>query len=172
MTSLPSEATHLSSPSSGFARLAHASIISKKLCFGIFCTFPSVFTFLSHKSLLLSLSNLDFSQRLSLISQLSLSLLRYPTTGCRLSLPICKVICYLQGPPSFIGHCAFRFLGLLYTSLEANYVQDFIFAAEPYEWYIDLLRFGAVKHCGFGLGFERMVLFATGYGCMIGCWLM
>ncbi|RXH87612.1 hypothetical protein DVH24_034512 [Malus domestica] len=61
------------------------------------------------------------------------------------------------------GHCAFRFLGLLYTSLEANYVQeDFIFAAEPYEWYIDLLRFGAVKHCGFGLGFERMVLFATG----------
>ncbi|TQD90700.1 hypothetical protein C1H46_023753 [Malus baccata] len=40
--------------------------------------------------------------------------------------------------------------------------KDFIFAAEPYEWYIDLLRFGAVKHCGFGLGFERMVLFATG----------
>ncbi|XP_010270429.1 PREDICTED: asparagine--tRNA ligase, cytoplasmic 1-like [Nelumbo nucifera] len=33
---------------------------------------------------------------------------------------------------------------------------------EPYEWYLDLRRYGTVKHCGFGLGFERMVLFATG----------
>ncbi|GLT79039.1 hypothetical protein SLA2020_505490 [Shorea laevis] len=33
---------------------------------------------------------------------------------------------------------------------------------EPYEWYLDLRRFGTVKHCGFGLGFERMILFATG----------
>ncbi|KAI3904304.1 hypothetical protein MKW92_039270 [Papaver armeniacum] len=33
---------------------------------------------------------------------------------------------------------------------------------EPYEWYLDLRRYGTVKHSGFGLGFERMVLFATG----------
>ncbi len=33
---------------------------------------------------------------------------------------------------------------------------------EPYEWYLDLRRHGTVKHAGFGLGFERMVLFATG----------
>ncbi|KAJ4950308.1 hypothetical protein NE237_027140 [Protea cynaroides] len=33
---------------------------------------------------------------------------------------------------------------------------------EPYDWYLDLRRYGTVKHCGFGLGFERMVLFATG----------
>ncbi|KAE8666848.1 Asparagine--tRNA ligase [Hibiscus syriacus] len=33
---------------------------------------------------------------------------------------------------------------------------------EPYEWYLDLRRFGTVKHCEFGLGFERMILFATG----------
>ncbi|XP_042494573.1 asparagine--tRNA ligase, cytoplasmic 1-like [Macadamia integrifolia] len=33
---------------------------------------------------------------------------------------------------------------------------------EPYDWYLDLRRYGSVKHCGFGLGFERMVLFATG----------
>ncbi|KAJ4708582.1 Cytoplasmic asparagine-tRNA ligase [Melia azedarach] len=33
---------------------------------------------------------------------------------------------------------------------------------EPYEWYLDLRRFGTVKHSGFGLGFERMLLFATG----------
>ncbi|XP_030529905.1 asparagine--tRNA ligase, cytoplasmic 1-like [Rhodamnia argentea] len=33
---------------------------------------------------------------------------------------------------------------------------------DPYEWYLDLRRYGTVKHCGFGLGFERMLLFATG----------
>eukprot|EP00271_Cylindrocystis_brebissonii_P006028 TRINITY_DN18561_c0_g2_i3.p1 TRINITY_DN18561_c0_g2~~TRINITY_DN18561_c0_g2_i3.p1 ORF type:complete len:618 (+),score=111.97 TRINITY_DN18561_c0_g2_i3:170-2023(+) len=33
---------------------------------------------------------------------------------------------------------------------------------ETYEWYLDLRRFGTVQHAGFGLGFERMLLFATG----------
>lgn len=33
---------------------------------------------------------------------------------------------------------------------------------EPYEWYLDLRRYGTVKHCGFGLGFEQMILFSTG----------
>ena len=29
-------------------------------------------------------------------------------------------------------------------------------------WYLDLRRFGTVPHSGFGLGFERLILFATG----------
>ncbi|CAH8257480.1 unnamed protein product [Arabidopsis lyrata] len=33
---------------------------------------------------------------------------------------------------------------------------------KEYEWYIDLRRHGTVKHSGFGLGLERMLLFATG----------
>ncbi|KAL3639323.1 Asparagine--tRNA ligase, cytoplasmic 1 [Castilleja foliolosa] len=33
---------------------------------------------------------------------------------------------------------------------------------EPYKWYLDLRSYGTVKHSGFGLGFERMVLYATG----------
>ena len=34
----------------------------------------------------------------------------------------------------------------------------------PFEWYLDLRRFGTVPHAGFGLGFERMVQFVTGMG--------
>lgn len=33
---------------------------------------------------------------------------------------------------------------------------------EDFEWYLDLRKFGTVKHSGFGLGFERLVLFVTG----------
>ncbi len=33
---------------------------------------------------------------------------------------------------------------------------------EPYEWYLDLRRFGTVPHSGFGLGFERLVRYVTG----------
>jgi asparaginyl-tRNA synthetase len=29
-------------------------------------------------------------------------------------------------------------------------------------WYIDLRRFGTAEHAGFGLGFERLVLYTTG----------
>ena len=29
-------------------------------------------------------------------------------------------------------------------------------------WYLDLRRFGTAKHAGFGLGFERLVLYTTG----------
>ena len=31
-----------------------------------------------------------------------------------------------------------------------------------YEWYMDLRRYGSVVHSGFGLGFERLILFCTG----------
>ncbi len=31
-----------------------------------------------------------------------------------------------------------------------------------YEWYLDLRRFGTVPHAGFGLGFERLIMYLTG----------
>ena len=33
---------------------------------------------------------------------------------------------------------------------------------EPLRWYLDLRRYGSVPHAGFGLGFERLIQFATG----------
>jgi len=33
---------------------------------------------------------------------------------------------------------------------------------ESYWWYLDLRRFGGVKHAGFGMGFERMMMYLTG----------
>ncbi|MGL4374775.1 MAG: asparagine--tRNA ligase [Turicibacter sp.] len=33
---------------------------------------------------------------------------------------------------------------------------------EDLNWYLDLRRYGGVKHAGFGLGFERMIMYITG----------
>lgn len=35
-------------------------------------------------------------------------------------------------------------------------------STEPYSWYLDLRKYGGVKHSGFGLGFERMLMYVTG----------
>jgi asparaginyl-tRNA synthetase len=33
---------------------------------------------------------------------------------------------------------------------------------EAFRWYLDIRRYGTVPHAGFGLGFERAILYATG----------
>lgn len=33
---------------------------------------------------------------------------------------------------------------------------------EDYSWYLDLRRFGGTKHAGYGLGFERLIMYMTG----------
>ena len=45
--------------------------------------------------------------------------------------------------------------------LEANMRQHKMDPTE-YKWYLDLRRYGTVPHSGFGLGFERMLMFVTG----------
>jgi asparaginyl-tRNA synthetase len=34
--------------------------------------------------------------------------------------------------------------------------------AKEMHWYLDTRKFGTCHHAGFGLGFERLVLFVTG----------
>lgn len=48
-------------------------------------------------------------------------------------------------------------LDLLQTRMQEAGLKE-----EDYWWYLDLRRFGGTKHAGFGLGFERMVMYLTG----------
>ncbi len=36
--------------------------------------------------------------------------------------------------------------------------------AEDYDFYLDLRKYGSTRHAGFGLGFERMIMYVTGMG--------
>lgn len=50
------------------------------------------------------------------------------------------------------------------SSLEKleNRINELGMSRKNLEWYIDTRRFGTVPHSGFGLGFERLLLFVTG----------
>ncbi len=39
---------------------------------------------------------------------------------------------------------------------------DFNIPEDHVWWYLETRKFGSAKHCGFGMGFERLVMFATG----------
>lgn len=41
-------------------------------------------------------------------------------------------------------------------------MQELGLEKELYDWYLDLRRFGSVPHSGFGLGFERAIMYITG----------
>jgi asparaginyl-tRNA synthetase len=43
-----------------------------------------------------------------------------------------------------------------------NRINELNMSIESLWWYIDTRRFGTAPHAGFGLGFERLVLFLTG----------
>ena len=43
-------------------------------------------------------------------------------------------------------------------------MKDMHIPAEEMHWYLDTRKFGSCPHAGFGLGFERLVLFVTGMG--------
>lgn len=47
------------------------------------------------------------------------------------------------------------------SNLEAR-LKELHMPLEPYWWYLELRKYGSVPHAGYGLGFERLIQFATG----------
>ena len=43
-----------------------------------------------------------------------------------------------------------------------NRMKELNMDIDTYKWYLDLRKYGSVPHAGFGLGFERLVMMATG----------
>jgi len=43
-----------------------------------------------------------------------------------------------------------------------NKIKDLNMDEKDYWWYLDLRRYGSVPHAGFGLGFERLIMYMTG----------
>ena len=41
-------------------------------------------------------------------------------------------------------------------------IEELDIDGEELWWYLDLRKYGSVKHSGFGLGLERLILFITG----------
>ena len=41
-------------------------------------------------------------------------------------------------------------------------MQELSMKKQDYWWYLDLRRYGGTRHAGFGLGFERAVMYLTG----------
>lgn len=48
-----------------------------------------------------------------------------------------------------------------YDVLESR-IKELGLKMEEYQWYLDMRRFGGARHAGFGLGFERMMMYITG----------
>ena len=44
----------------------------------------------------------------------------------------------------------------------AKRIEELGMTKEDYEWYLELRKYGSVPHSGFGIGFERLIMYVTG----------
>ena len=53
---------------------------------------------------------------------------------------------------------------MLFRSLDylLKAMEKFDLNEEDYWWYLELRKYGGTKHAGFGLGFERLIMYITG----------
>ena len=54
-----------------------------------------------------------------------------------------------------------RMNGLQGEALEAR-MDELGLNRDDYWWYLDLRRYGSCRHAGYGLGFERLIMYLTG----------
>ena len=45
-----------------------------------------------------------------------------------------------------------------------NRIRELGLKEEDYSWYLDLRKYGGTRHAGYGLGFERLIMYITGVG--------
>ena len=63
--------------------------------------------------------------------------------------------------PTLHGDEAIRFINNADDVL-VNRMKEIGMEQETLQWYLDLRRFGGCKHSGFGLGFDRMLMYLSG----------
>ncbi len=75
----------------------------------------------------------------------------------------------LAAPPMFLPSCCSSGLpscdyacACFHAHARERRMDEMGVEREGLQWYLDLRRYGTVPHAGFGLGFERLVMYVTG----------
>ena len=78
----------------------------------------------------------------------------------------CSNILMIVVPAVIVAFIGLLCMALLWISFQGGYVpaamEELNLREEDYGFYLDLRKYGSTRHSGFGLGFERCVMYLTG----------